>query len=490
MKPRNLLFIMSDEHSRRVLGCYGHGMVKTPNLDRLAARGVRFTDAYCNSPICVPSRASFHTGRYPHQIRFWDNGHPYDGSVPSWAHRMRRAGLCATSIGKLHFRSTKDDNGFTEEIMPLHVVDGIGSAIGMIRRSLPVFKAALNLAKDAGCGDSDYQRYDDAITGAANDWLRTNGPIHEKRWVLFVSLVCPHFPLIARPDWYELYPESEVPRPALYDQAERPAHPFVAAMRECLIYDKGFDEQKLRRAIAAYFGLVSFVDHNVGRLLATLNDTGLAADTRVIYTSDHGDNLGTRGLWGKSTMYEESAGVPMIMAGPEIPESVVCREPVSLVDCFPTILDCVGAPKHASDSDLPGASLFDIVRGAAPRRTVMTEYHAAGAATGAFMIRKGSYKYVYYVGIPPQLFDLDDDPQETRDLGQNPDYLGVIKDCEAALRRLVDPEATDRQAFADQEGRIAELGGGDAVLARGSFAFSPVPGTKAVYVGVEQSLKA
>ena len=304
--------------------------------------------------------------------------------------------------------------------MPLHVVDGIGSAIGMIRRPLPVVKAALNLAKDAGCGDSDYQRYDDAITGAANDWLRTNGPTHEKRWVLFVSLVCPHFPLIARPEWYELYPESEVPRPALYDQAERPTHPFVAAMREFLIYDQGFDEQKLRRAIAAYFGLVSFVDHNVGRLLATLNDTGLAADTRVIYTSDHGDNLGTRGLWGKSTMYEELAGVPMIMAGPEIPESVVCREPVSLLDCFPTILDCVGVPKHANDGDLPGASLFDIVRGAAPRRTVMTEYHAGGAATGAFMIRKGSYKYVYYVGMPPQLFDLDDDPQETRDLGQNP----------------------------------------------------------------------
>src|SRR5262249_1279658 len=162
-----------------------------------------------------------------------------------------------------------------------------------------------NLAKDAGCGDSDYQRYDDAIIGAANDWLRTKGPTQEKRWVLFVSLVCPHFPLIARPEWYELYPESEVPRPALYDQAERPTHPFVAAMR------------------AAYFGLVSFVDHNVGRLLATLEEAGLAGDTRVIYTSDHGDNLGTRGLWGKSTMYEESAGVPIIMAGPEIPESVV-----------------------------------------------------------------------------------------------------------------------------------------------------------------------
>ena len=155
MKPKNLLFIMSDEHSRRVLGSYGHNMIQTPNLDRLAARGVRFTDAYCNSPICVPSRASFHTGRYPHQIRFWDNGIPYDGSVPSWAHRLTEAGHRAVSIGKLHFRSEKDNNGFSEEIMPLHVVDGIGDPSGMIRQPLPVRKAALKLANDAGCGDSD-----------------------------------------------------------------------------------------------------------------------------------------------------------------------------------------------------------------------------------------------------------------------------------------------------------------------------------------------
>ena len=209
----------------------------------------------------------------------------------------------------------------------------------------------------------------------------------------------------------------------------------------------------------------------------------------MIYTSDHGDNLGCRGLWGKSTMYEESAGVPLIMAGPEVPEGVVCRQPVSLVDCFPTILDCVGLTQHQDDKELPGASLLDIVRGAVPRRTVMSEYHALGAATGAFMIRKGSYKYVHYVGMPPQLFDLEEDPQEVRDLGQDADYRGVVRDCEAALRRVVDPEAATRRAFADQEVRIAAFGGRDAVLARGSFSFSPVPGTKPDYAETTQQQK-
>ena len=113
MKPTNVLFILSDEHSRRVLGCYGHKMIRTPNLDALAARGVRFADAYTNSPICVPARATLATGRYPHQIRFWDNGIAYDGSVPSWHHRLREAGHEVASIGKLHFRSEADDNGFS-----------------------------------------------------------------------------------------------------------------------------------------------------------------------------------------------------------------------------------------------------------------------------------------------------------------------------------------------------------------------------------------
>jgi choline-sulfatase len=486
MKPRNLLFIMSDEHSRRILGCYGHPMVRTPNLDRLAARGVRFTDAYCNSPICVPSRASFHTGRYPHQIRFWDNAMPYDGSVPSWGHRLTEAGHRATSIGKLHFRSTEDNNGFSEEIMPLHVVDGVGDPLGMIRRPLPVRKAALKMAHDAGCGDSDYQRYDDKIAMAAEQWLRERHKTSEhKPWVLFVSFVCPHFPLIARKEWYSVYPEEDVPRPALYAPTERPDHPYVLALRECQVFDKSFDDQRLRKAIAAYFGLVSFIDHQVGRLMGVLEQTGLIDETRIIYTSDHGDNLGTRGLWGKSTMYEESAGIPMIMAGPEVPQGIVCQEPISLVDCFPTILDCVGLQRHAAGITLPGSSLFEIVRGPAPRRIVMSEYHASGAATGAFMIRKGQFKFIYYVGMRPQLFDLRADPQETRDLAQDQGYSGVVKDYEAALREIVDPEEADRQAFADQEARLAAAGGREAVLARGAFGFSPVPGVKPVYDAAE-----
>jgi choline-sulfatase len=482
-KPRNMVFIMSDEHNKRVLGVSGHKMIRTPHLDRLARSGVRFTDAYCPSPICVPSRASFQTGRYVHDIRFWDNAIAYDGSVPSWAHRLRAAGHRAESIGKLHYRSAEDDNGFSQEHMPLHIVDCIGDPLGMLRDPPPRRVAALRLAAGAGRGNSNYQDYDDRIAMAAEDWLRARARHRDpKPWALFVSFVCPHFPLVARPEWFDLYPESEVPWPAMYDEAERPRHPYLEAIRKSQVYHEGFDDPaKVRRAIAAYFGMVSFVDQNVGRLLAALEATGLSKDTWVVYTSDHGDNLGARGLWGKSNMYEESAAVPMTLAGPGVPQGVVCSEPVSLIDAFPTIVDCVGLAPHPDDRDLPGAPLLDFVAGRAPRRTLLSEYHAAGAATGVFMIRRGTFKYVHYVGMPPQLFDLAADPQERRDLGRESGYQGLVADCEKALRAIVDPEAVDRQARADQAARIAALGGREAVLARGSFGHSPVPGTKPVY---------
>ena len=272
-----------------------------------------------------------------------------------------------------------------------------------------------------GPGDSTYQGYDDRITEAAVSWLTERARKQAgKPWVLFVSLVCPHFPLIARPEWYNLYPEDAVPWPAQYAEEERPNHPFIAATREIAIYDKAFDERKVRRAIAAYFGLVSFLDHNVGRIMDAIAQSGLGDSTRVVYTSDHGDNLGARGLWGKSNLYEDSVGVPMLMAGPGIPSGMVCHEPVSLVDGFPTILDCVGAPRDSADADLPGTSLFTVMRGLAPPRTVLSEYHASGSVTGAFMIRKGDFKYVAYPGMPPQLFDLAADPWEARDLAMEP----------------------------------------------------------------------
>jgi choline-sulfatase len=482
-EPTNLIFIMSDEHNKRVLGSYGHPMIRTPNLDALAARGTRFTSAYTNCPICVPARASFATGQYVHKIRYWDNAIAYDGKIPTWGHRLMAQGHHVTSIGKLHYLdSDAQRNGFDEEILPLHIVNGVGDLLGLIREELPRRPGSANLGPEAGRGESEYTKYDRSIADETVKWLKQKAPaLQAKPWALYVGFVSPHFPLIAPPQFYDLYPEDAVPWPDMYEKDQRPRHPFTDAMRKCLCYDDAFDAAMVRRAIAAYFGLTSFLDDNVGRILRALEETGLMNNTRVVYSSDHGDNLGTRGMWGKSTMYEESAGIPMIMAGPGVPESSVCDTPVTLADGFPTFIHALGAKSHPEDAKLPGTSLIDIAQGLVPPRTVLSEYHAAGAVCGAYMIRHGQWKYIHYATLPPMLFDLAADPYERKDLGRDPQYRSVIAECERALRKVVDPEAADRLARADQKAMIEKFGGEDAILKRGTFRYSPPPGAKASY---------
>jgi choline-sulfatase len=169
------------------------------------------------------------------------------------------------------------------------------------------------------------------------------------------------------------------------------------------------------------------------------------------------------------------------MAGPDIPAGNTCATPVSLIDGFQTFIQALGAKPDPADAALPGHSLLDIAQGMVPKRTILSEYHAAGAPTGSYMIRHGKYKYIHYVGLPPMLFDLDADPLERNDLGRDPAHSNVVADCEARLRSVVDPEAADRQARADQAQQIDKFGGKDAILKRGTFRYSPPPGVKASY---------
>jgi choline-sulfatase len=481
LQAQNLLFILSDEHNRDITGCYGNRLVKTPHMDALAARGTRFRSAYTNCPICVPARASLAAGRYVHEISCWDNAHPYDGSSPGWGHRLIEQGHEVTAIGKLHYRTEGDQTGFSEEINTLHVVDGIGDLLGLMRRELPERGNAKALAGDAGRGESTYTQYDRSVAEAAKGWIENRArKSSDKPWMLFVGFVLPHFPLVAPPEFFDLYSPDQMPLPRLTGEGERPDHPVLNAMRGCMNYADYFDEERIRIALTAYYGMVSFLDHNIGRLLQALNDTGLAADTRVIYTSDHGDNLGNRGFWGKSVMYEDAVAVPMIMAGDDIPQGHVVQTPVSLVDLHPTFLDALDEPPEPG-TRRPGRSLFELARAEEPDRVVFSEYHAAGSTAGTYMIRKGQWKYVHYVGHRPQLFDLEADPQEANDLGASAGHAAVRADLEAELRKILDPEAVNARAFADQERKIAKHGGPEAIKERGDFGYTPAPGQTPVF---------
>lgn len=476
MKPCNLVILMSDEHDPRWMGCSGNALVQTPNLDRLAARGTRFSDAYTTCPICVPARAAFAVGKYIHQIGYWDNADPYDGAIPSWHHRLRDQGHRVVSVGKLHFHSTDDDNGFSEEIVPMNVFEGKGDLYGLLRGDdMPLRADGKKLAALAGPGESEYTWYDREIASRAQIWLREEAGKHAERpWVLFVSFVAPHFPLTAPPHWYYRYPPERVPMPKLY--REKDIHPYVHDQGENTGYDKHFaDEAAVKRARAGYFGLVSSLDENIGHVLDTLASTGLQSTTRVLYTSDHGDNLGARGLWGKQVLYEEASKVPMILAGPGVPAGAVRTTPVSHVDVYPTVMQCVGAPAP----EAAGVSLFGEIR----ERAVLSEYHASSSRAGEYMIRHGKWKYVYFVRYPeqPQLFDLESDPEELRDLGTEKTHEKTRKECHQRLLAMLDPVEVDRRAKRRQAELVAANGGREAVIRRGSFAYSPPPGFKAEF---------
>jgi choline-sulfatase len=237
-----------------------------------------------------------------------------------------------------------------------------------------------------------------------------------------------------------------------------------------------FDEATLRRAMAAYYGMVSFLDDNVGRVLRALEGAGLRDSTRVIYTADHGDMLGAHGLWWKECLYEESVGVPVLAAGPDIPEGNVSRTPVNAIDCFPAIVEAVGATLAPQDADLPGESLFGIARQPDRERTIFSEYHASMSPSGIFMIRDGRYKYIHYVGLPPMLFDHVNDPDERCDLASDPAHADALAAGEAMLRTICNPEEVDRRAKADQQARIDAAGGTEAVLAGGLLVkYTPAP---------------
>lgn len=469
----NMLILMSDEHQARALGSAGHPFVQTPSLDALAARGTRFSEAYTPCPICVPARAAFATGRYVHQTRLWDNAMPYTGATPGWGHALQSAGIPVESIGKLHYRAKEDPAGFDVEHIPMMVAGGTGMVWASIRREEERVHAKGRMLGDyIGPGESKYTEYDRDVTDRTLQWLSDHADT-DTPWCLYVGLVAPHFPLVCPQEFYDLYPTTMLPEVKLHPDAGHARHDWITKQNAHADNEAMFaDPDERLRAMSAYYGLCTWLDHNVGRILGALDDSGQGANTNVIYTSDHGDNLGARGLWGKSNLYQESVAIPMIAAGPDWPVGH-CETPVSLLDLSQEICANFGA-------DLDGATgarpLRDIAQSADdPDRVVFSEYHAVGAVSGAFMVRRGRWKYHHYVGFTPELFDLKSDPEELHDLASDPQHATVLQEMEQLLRSICDPDATDAQAFVDQDAMIQAYGGREAALKLGAKGATPPP---------------
>lgn len=475
----NFLVIMSDEHQARAMGCAGHPFVKTPHLDKLADRGIRFTNAYTPSPICVPARASFATGKYAHQNRLWDNAMPYTGATRGWGHALQDICVPVESIGKLHYRDASDPAGFDKQHIPMQVVNGVGMVWASIRREderIAPPGGGRMLGDYIGPGQSKYTEYDASVTERTKEWLAEKAASDTgKPWCLYVGLVAPHFPLVVPQEFYDLYPTGDLPEVKLHPETGYKRHPWVEKQNASMDSENKFKSPEERlQAMAAYYGLCSWMDDNVGQIMAALEAAGMAEDTTIVYTSDHGDNVGARGLWGKSNFYQESVHIPMILAGPDTTKGT-CDTPVSLLDLSRTIA-------NHFETDIEGSSGTQSLKeiAAAPtdeERVVFSEYHAVGAVSGGFMLRKGRWKYNYYVGFAPELFDLENDPEELTDLASDPAYAAEVAAMDAALREICDPEEMDALAFADQAAMIERYGGREAALKLGAPGATPPPAT-------------
>lgn len=479
-KPQNWIIFLSDNHAHSAVGYHDGSIVKTPALDSLAKNGTVFENAYCASPLCCPSRASIATGQFPHQTGFSDNAIVYDGSVESWMHRARETGHEVVSVGKLHYQSGEEDNGFSEERLPMHILNGRGGTSMLLRAREEGERENIGQWElyhdDIGTGGSSYQQFDRDITRSAIEWLRDKkeNP-SDKPWILLVSYVSAHPPFKVPQHLLDLYNREDMPLPVAHSAADRNPHPAAEHLRQIMRTQDLEDTDNLRRIAHHYYALVSHLDAQIGDVMGEVAALEMT-DLRYMYTSDHGEMLGDQGILGKFCGYEGSLKVPMIISGDGIEKGKTDSTPVSAVDIFPTVLDGLGLSDLAAGPDGHGVSILqDIPEG----RDVFAEYHATATKHGTFVLRSGYMKLLYHVGMSPELFDLSVDPRECKNLADDPSHKPLLNQMIAKLKVFCDPEDVDAEIRAAQLSKIEDLGGVESIYADGAIVFSPTPGQKA-----------
>ena len=458
--PPNVLLVMADQLVPFLTGAYGHPVVRTPSLDRLAAEGIRFDAAYTPYPLCAPARAALVTGRYASDLGCYDNAAPLPADEPSVAHYLTNAGYDTVLSGKMHFVGPDQLHGFrtrlTTDVYPAGMdwVPTLDENDRFVRGG----HARSYVPPNVGVASwTKFLSFDEETHFRALEYIRERARLGERRrldgaatsggagsagagaevqpFFLVVSYHHPHDPFLVTQELWDLYEgaEIEVPRhPERIEYSAMDVWANEAHETEAVDLDEPANLTALRRA---YYGLVTYVDRKVGELLAALEQTGQADDTVVVFTSDHGDMLGERRMVQKRCFYEWSVRVPLLLRFPDGREAGRrMGEPASLIDLAPTLLDLAGVPA-AERLPLPGTSLLEPRGG-----PVFSEYHVEKVRAPCFMVRLGRHKYIYVHGHGSQLFDLEDDPGEWRNRSGDP----ALRDVEEALQALVveqfDPE--------------------------------------------------
>ncbi len=433
-KRPNIVIIMADQLAPQFCGAYGHPIAKTPHMDALAARGMRFDAAYCNSPLCAPSRFAFMSGQLISRIAAYDNASEFRATIPTFAHYLQALGYRTCLSGKMHFVGPDQKHGFQDRVTTDIYPSDFAWTPDWEAHDERIDKWYHNMqtVKESGVAVATFQTdYDDEVGFAARRWLIDRGrdKAHGSGapFAIVASFIHPHDPYVAKPEWWDLYCEDDIDMPEFTLTAEN-QDPFSRRLMDGIEASYvPLSDQEVRRARHAYLANVSYFDSKVGEMVQTLNDIGELDNPIVTVTADHGDMLGERGLWYKMNFFENSARVPLIIAGPDVVPGTASNA-CSLVDILPTLVDIAGGDETVLGEPVDGRSLMPLARGEAdPKDEAIGEYCAEMTSYPVFMIRRGALKYIHCDADPPQLYDLVADPQERVNVASDPAYAAEAK---------------------------------------------------------------
>ncbi|MCO8162395.1 choline-sulfatase [Pseudomonas sp. 21LCFQ010] len=455
MKRKNILFIMADQMAAPILPIYAPSPIKLPNLSRLAREAVVFEAAYCNSPLCAPSRFTLVSGQLPSKIGAYDNAADFPADIPTYAHYLRNLGYRTALSGKMHFCGPDQLHGYEERLTSDIYPADYGWAVNWDEPDVrPSWYHNMSSVLQAGpCVRTNQLDFDEEVVFKAQQYLfdhvRQDG---DAPFCLTVSMTHPHDPYTIPKAFWDLYSDNEIPMPVAHaDQNALDPH-SQRLLKVYDLWDKPLPEHKIRDARRAYFGACSYIDHNIGKLLQTLEDTGLAEDTIIVFSGDHGDMLGERGLWYKMHWFEMAARVPLLIHAPGQFAARRVSAAVSTADLLPTLVE-LAAGRVDDNLPLDGRSLLPHLQGSGGHDEVFGEYMAEGTTSPLMMIRRGAWKFIYSEQDPCLLFDVHNDPQEQQDLSQSAAHRALFEAFLAEARERWDIPAIHQQVLASQRRR-------------------------------------
>ncbi|SFI66507.1 choline-sulfatase [Albimonas pacifica] len=453
----NILILMVDQLNGTLFPDGPAEWLHAPNLKALAARSVRFANAYTGSPLCAPGRASFMSGQLPRRTRVYDNAAEFASSIPTYAHHLRRAGYATTLSGKMHFVGPDQLHGFEERLTTDVYPADFGWTPDYRKPGERIDWWYHNMGSVTGSGVAEITNqleYDDEVAYHAVRKVYDLGRRRDERpWMLTVSFTHPHDPYVARRKYWDLYEDCghlAPPIPAI-PYAEQDAH-------SRRLFDandwRKFDitGEDIRRSRRAYFANISYLDDKIGEILEALRGTRQEEDTIVLFLSDHGDMLGERGLWFKMSFFEGSARVPLMIAAPGLAPRLE-ETPVSTIDVAPTLGALAGVDISEIAPWTDGENLVPLAKGEPRTAPVRIEYAAEGSQAPLVCLRQDRWKYIHCELDPPQLFDLASDPHELKNLADDPAHAGTAAAFAARVAELWDLPAFDAEVRESQARR-------------------------------------